>query len=113
MLEYKKQHGEQMLAKVPNFREDVRPEPPILETSMPLYLQAITTFDVLHRLIGHMTAHFCQRRPSELGTFAWVVDAKDPATERERHIVHLIWKRLPRINSCWRRGRASNKSRRR
>jgi hypothetical protein len=80
---------------------------------MPLYLQAITTFDVLHRLIGHMTAHFCQRRPSELGTFAWVVDAKDPATERERHIVHLIWKRLPRINSCWRRWRASNKSRRR
>jgi hypothetical protein len=83
VLEYKKQHGEQMLAKVPNFREDVRPEVEkasrqILETSVPLYLQAITTFDVLHRLIGHMTAYFCQRRPSELGTFAWVVDGKDP-----------------------------------
>jgi hypothetical protein len=26
VLDYKKQHGEQMLAKVANFREDVRPE---------------------------------------------------------------------------------------
>src|SRR3974390_3421132 len=26
VLAYKKQHGEEMLAKVPNFREDVRPE---------------------------------------------------------------------------------------
>ena len=83
VLAYKKQHGEEMLAKVPNFREDVRSEVEkasrqILETSLPLYLQALTTFDVLHRLIGHMTMYFCQRRPSELGAFAWIVDGKDP-----------------------------------
>ena len=64
--DYKKQHGEEMLAKVANFREDVRPEVEkasrqILETSVPLYLQALTTFEVLHRLIGHMTMYFCQR----------------------------------------------------
>ena len=72
VLAYKKQHGEEMLAKVPNFREDVRSDVEkasrqILETSLPLYLQALTTFEVLHRLIGHMTMYFCQRRPSELG----------------------------------------------
>jgi hypothetical protein len=82
---YKKQHGEEMLAKVANFREDVRPEVEkasrqILETSVPLYLQALTTFEVLHRLIGHMTMYFCQRRPAELGAFAWIVDGKDPVS---------------------------------
>jgi len=83
VLHYKKQHGEEMLAKVANFREDVRPEVEkasrqILETSVPLYLQALATFEVLHRLIGHMTMYFCQRRPAELGAFAWIVDGKDP-----------------------------------
>jgi hypothetical protein len=82
VLEYKKQHGEEILAKVANFREDVRPEVEkasrqILDTSVPLYLQALTTFEVLHRLIGYMTMYFCQRRPAELGTFAWIVDGKD------------------------------------
>ena len=72
VLNYKKQDGEEMLAKVANFREDVRPEVEkasrqILETSVPLYLQALTTFEVLHRLIGHMTMYFCQRRPANRG----------------------------------------------
>jgi hypothetical protein len=83
VLSYKRQHGEEMLARVPNFREDVRSDVErasrqILETSLPLYLQALTTFEVLHRLIGHVTMYFCQRRPSELGAFAWIVDGKDP-----------------------------------
>ena len=60
-------------------RSDVeRASRQILETSLPLYLQALTTFEVLHRLIGHVTMYFCQRRPSELGAFAWIVDGKDP-----------------------------------
>jgi hypothetical protein len=85
VLCYKKQHGETMLAKVANFRQDVRPEVEkasrqILETSVPLYLQALTTFEVLHRLIGHVTMYFCQRRPVELGAFVWVVDGKDPVS---------------------------------
>jgi hypothetical protein len=51
--------------------------------SVPLYLQALTTFEVLHRLIGHMTMYFCQRRPAELGSFAWIVDGKDVLSSGE------------------------------
>jgi hypothetical protein len=72
-----------MLAKVANFRADVRPQvekasQQILDTSVPLYLQALATFELLHHLIGYMTMYFCQRRPAELGAFTWVVDGKDP-----------------------------------
>jgi hypothetical protein len=79
---YKEQHGNGMLARVNNFREEVRPairtaSEQILTMSVPLYLQALTTFDVIHRLIGHMTMFFSQRRPHELGTITWVVDGKD------------------------------------
>jgi hypothetical protein len=85
VLDYKKNHGEVMLTKVGRFRQDVRPEiekasRQILEMSVPLYLQALTTFDVLHRLIGHITMYFCQRRPAELGAFTWIVDGKDPVS---------------------------------
>jgi hypothetical protein len=81
-LDYKKRHGEEMLARVSLFREDVRPEVEkasreILATSLPLYLQALTTFEVMHRLIGYVTMYFSQRRPSELGSFEWIVDGKD------------------------------------
>lgn len=81
---YQKKLGEQMLAKVANFREDVRPEvqkasEQILKTPLNLFLQALTTFDVLHRLVGQMVVFFAQRKPYELGSFAWIVDGKDPA----------------------------------
>ena len=79
---YKEKHGKEMLAKVDDFHELQRAEvrkasEEILSTSMPLYLQALTTFEVLHRLIGHMTMFFSQRRPQELGKITWVVDGKD------------------------------------
>ena len=46
-----------MLAKVANFREDVRPEVQaasdyILKPPVNLFLQALTTFDVLHHVIS-------------------------------------------------------------
>jgi uncharacterized protein DUF3800 len=80
---YKQKHGEEMLAKVNNFHESQRAEVEkasreILATSVPLYLQALTTFDVIHRLIGNMTMFYSQRRPQELGAISWVVDGKDP-----------------------------------
>jgi hypothetical protein len=80
---YKEKHGQEMLAKVKNFaasqREEVRKaSQEILETSIPLYLQALTTFDVIHRLIGYMRCFYSQRRPQELGGIAWIVDGKDP-----------------------------------
>jgi hypothetical protein len=83
VLAYKQKHGEGMLAKVPDFQEAVRAEVEqasrhILETSVPLYLQALTNFEVLHHLIGHMKMFYSQRRPAELGAFSWIVDGKDP-----------------------------------
>ena len=83
--DYKQKHGEDTLAKVPNFREDVRSEveaagQEILTTSLQLYLQALTTFEVLHRLIGHTTLFYAQRRAFELGSFTWIVDGKEKAT---------------------------------
>jgi hypothetical protein len=80
---YKEKHGKEMLAKVVDFHESQRAEvqtasQEILRTSVPLYLQALTTFEVLHHLIGHMTMFFSQRRPQELGKITWIVDGKDP-----------------------------------
>jgi hypothetical protein len=82
--EYQKKLGEQMLAKVANFREDVRPEVQaasdyILKPPVNLFLQALTTFDVLHHVISRATTFFSQRKPYELGSFSWIVDGKDPA----------------------------------
>jgi hypothetical protein len=82
--DYKQKLGEQMLAKVANFREDVRPEVQaaseyILQAPLNLFLQALTTFNVLHRVISRATTFFAQRKPYELGSFSWIVDGKEPA----------------------------------
>jgi hypothetical protein len=39
----------------------------------------LTTFDVLHRVIGRVTTFFAQHKPYELSPFSWIVDGKDPA----------------------------------
>lgn len=80
---YKQKHGQDMLARVNDFAETQRDEvrkasQEILETSVPLHLQALTTFDVVHRVIGYMTMFHSQRRPQELGAISWIVDGKDP-----------------------------------
>ena len=49
------------------------------KTSVPLFLQAATTFDVLQSVIRHVPLFFAQRQPRELGSFAWIVDGKEPA----------------------------------
>jgi hypothetical protein len=82
--EYQKKLGEQMLAKVPKFRADVQAEVKgaseyILKSPVNLFLQALTTFDVLHHVIGRATTFFAQRKPYELGSFLWIVDGKEPA----------------------------------
>jgi hypothetical protein len=82
--EYQNKLGEQMLAKGAYFREDVRPEVQaaseyILKSPVNLFLQALTTFDVLHGVITRATNFFAQRKPYELGSFSWIVDGKDPA----------------------------------
>jgi hypothetical protein len=82
--DYQKKLGEQMLAKVLKFRKDVQPEVQraseyILKAPVNLFLQALTTFDVLHNVIGRAPNFFAQRKPYELGSFSWIVDGKEPA----------------------------------
>ena len=47
------------------------------------FLQAMTSFDVLHTVIRHVPLFFAQRQPRELGRFAWIVDGKDPTKVTE------------------------------
>src|SRR5438445_9491888 len=76
---YKTKHAEGMLARVGLFREPDRQQVEqachqISATSLPLYLQAITTFEVLHSIINHVPLYFAQRQPHELASFRWIVD---------------------------------------
>jgi hypothetical protein len=82
VVAYKEAHARGMLERVHRFREPDRQEieatcRQIQATSVPLYLQAITTFQVLHSIIHHVPLFFAQRRPVDLGAFAWIVDGKD------------------------------------
>jgi hypothetical protein len=93
--EYKQSLGDQMLANVPSFREDVRAEVQgaaeyIHQAPINLFLQALTTFTVLHRVITRTPGFFAQRKPYELGSFAWVVDGKEQAkvTRWEEWLAH-------------------------
>lgn len=81
---YKRAHGEGMLARVGRFGEPDRQlvktaSRQILTTSLPLYLQAMLTFETLHNIINHVPLYFSQRQPRELGSFAWIVDGKEPS----------------------------------
>ncbi len=81
---YKQQHLDGMLARVDRFAS---PDRQLVEeacrqiarTSMPLYLQAITTFELLHTLIKHVPLYFAQREPHELAAFEWIIDGKEPS----------------------------------
>jgi hypothetical protein len=51
-----------------------------LDTMTPqLLLQALTTFELIHRVMCHTIPYFSQRRPYELSSFTRVVDGKDRA----------------------------------
>jgi hypothetical protein len=50
----------------------------IPQISAQLFLQALTTFELMHRVIGHTALFFSQRKPYTLGKFNWVVDGKNP-----------------------------------
>jgi hypothetical protein len=43
-----------------------------------LFLQALMTFDLMHRVIGHTALFFSQRKPYTLREFNWVIDGKNP-----------------------------------
>jgi hypothetical protein len=83
IVAYKQQHVKGMLARVDGFQE---PDRTLVEqachqisaTSLPLYVQAIMTFELLHSIISHVPLYFAQRQPQELASFTWIVDGKEP-----------------------------------
>jgi len=79
VVKYKKEHAEGMLAPVGLFRDPDRQRVEdachqISRTSLPLYLQSLVTFELIH-----VPLYFVQRVPHELATFTWIVDGKEPA----------------------------------
>jgi len=82
ILNYKRQHAREMTQRASRFKEPDRTEVEkacrqIEQTSAPLYLQAIATFEVLKDILDHVPLYFSQRQPYELGHFAWRIDGKD------------------------------------
>jgi hypothetical protein len=84
IVKFKKSHFEEMLARAVRFRS---PDSELVDkaawqietTSLPLYIQALLTFETIHSIINHVPLYFAQRQPRELGSFTWVVDGKEPA----------------------------------
>lgn len=42
-----------------------------------LYVQAVVSVELLYRVLQNATLYYAQRKPKELGSFQWVIDAKD------------------------------------
>jgi Protein of unknown function (DUF3800) len=42
-----------------------------------LYVQTVLTNEVVFKTLNHSILYYCQRKPTELGVFEWIVDAKD------------------------------------
>jgi hypothetical protein len=69
--------------RIPTFPEPIRQRVAtaanyILQISAQLFLQALTTFDLMHRVIGNTSLYFSQRKPHALAYFKWMVDGKNP-----------------------------------
>jgi hypothetical protein len=58
------------VAAAVDFLDDLTPQ---------LFIQALTTFELIHRVICRSILYFAQRRPYELSSFTWVIDGKEPA----------------------------------
>lgn len=81
---YRDTLAEDMTARLSRFNKDAQKEVreaivQIRKTPVPLFLQAMATFDMLSNVISHVPLYFAQRQPKELGSFSWVVDGKNPA----------------------------------
>lgn len=84
VLAFRRKLADETRAKLPAFPDSLRGKVAeavdYLDTMPPqLFLQALTTFELIHRVISHTILYFSQRRPYELASFTWVVDGKDLA----------------------------------
>jgi hypothetical protein len=82
VLAFRRKLAAETRAKLPAVPESLRwkvaEAVDYLDTMTPqLFLQALTTFELIHRVISHAILYFSQRRPYELSSFTWVVDGKD------------------------------------
>ena len=50
--------------------------------SDPLFIQAILSTSVVDDILRESTLYYCQRLPKELGSFHWIIDAKDDKLTR-------------------------------
>jgi len=80
---YQQQLAAEMQALLPQMPDAIRERVAaasnyILQIPAQLFLQALVTFDLMHRVIGHTTLFFSQRKPETLGKFNWVIDGKNP-----------------------------------
>jgi hypothetical protein len=82
ILAFRHKLASETRAKLPTFPEQLRGKVAeavdYLDRMTPqLFLQALTTFELIHRVISHTILYLSQRRPYELSSFTWVVDGKD------------------------------------
>jgi hypothetical protein len=73
-----------MYERLPRFNDETRSKvaaqlDELAATPLNLFLQTITLFETVHRVIDHVPFYYVQRRPEDLGTFSWIVDGKEPA----------------------------------
>jgi len=54
----------------------------IMSLKPPLFVQTLLTYEVLKTAFEHATNYFSQRRPGELGRYAWIVDGKEPLADK-------------------------------
>lgn len=83
VVAYRQQLAAQMQAQLPRIPDAIREQVAtasnyIPQVSAQLFLQALVTFDLMHRVIGHSTLFFSQRKPETLGQLNWVIDGKNP-----------------------------------
>ena len=84
VVAYKNNLAQLMEDRLPRFNSSAQIEvcrtiDQIRKTSVPLFLQAMASFDVLQSVIRHVPLFFAQRQPRELNNFSWVVDGKGPS----------------------------------
>ena len=90
---YKQQHAKGMLARVDGFQE---PDRTLVEqachqisaTSLPLYVQAIMTFELLHSIVSHVPLYFAQRATAGVGVVH--MDCRWQRTEEKNELGTVV-----------------------
>ena len=79
---YQQQLVAELNQRIPTFPQFIRQRVTTAANYIPqipaqLFLQALTTFDLMHRVIGNTSLYFSQRKPYALADFKWTVDGKN------------------------------------